>query len=594
MMHLIQKIHLRNFFLGVLLGILTLNFNVQPVAAINVSPIDQFIEFLKLLPLSRISPRSSPLPTLDIFDRLPTIVFPRRSATVTPPQTLTPTPTITPTPTLTITPSLTPTLTPTSTMTPTPTPTLTPTPTITLTPIMTLTPTLSPTLTPTPTITQTPTPTVTGLPPPAETTTPTPTLTETPTPSETITPTLTATPSPTTTSGTGGPIAYWPMEETAGTTVPDVAGTHPLTVNGTENWASDAPTTSFTDTKSLSLDGLTYASSPSSGSDLCPQSGYTLEAWVKAGSSGSGTDEGIAGNWFGGGYLLYGSNHIASSPLGAIYGGGAFLQATTPTRDNQWHHISNTWDGSSVRVYIDGNLENSSPFIDAPNCSNSNFIVGGYGNNSHVNSLFTGKIDEVKLYDYARSASQIVTDAGIFAGTFPSLTPTPSDTPTPTITPTPTSLHLVINEVFSEGTSSNDWVELFNPTGSSVDVSGWKITDNNSSDTLPLSLTPIPASGYAVIVASGSTVTVPGSAIRIELSSPIGSGLAVGGDKVIIQDLSSSTIDAVSWGSDTSVFPIPPAAPAAGKSLARLPNGTDTDTVSDWFSSSSPTTGIAN
>lgn len=179
-------------------------------------------------------------------------------------------------------------------------------------------------------------------------------------------------------------------------------------------------------------------------------------------------------------------------------------------------------------------------------------------------------------------------------------TPTPTQTPTSTLTPTPTSElnnHLLINEVSPEGANSSDWVELFNPTSGPIDVSGWKITDNNSLDVLPLSITPIPAGGYAVIVANGSTVTVPGSAIRIELSSStIGNGLAVGGDKVIIQDLSNATIDAVNWGNDTdtSVFPIPPTAPAPDESLVRLPNGTDTDTASDWFSSSSPSTGIAN
>ena len=47
MMNLIKKIHVRNFLLGVLLGILTLTFNVKPAAANKISRIDQFAEFLK-------------------------------------------------------------------------------------------------------------------------------------------------------------------------------------------------------------------------------------------------------------------------------------------------------------------------------------------------------------------------------------------------------------------------------------------------------------------------------------------------------------------------------------------------------------------
>lgn len=180
----------------------------------------------------------------------------------------------------------------------------------------------------------------------------------------------------------------------------------------------------------------------------------------------------------------------------------------------------------------------------------------------------------------------------------PTLTPIPTETLTPTLTPTitstpPESSHLVINEVFPGGLSPTEWVELFNPTSDPIDVSGWNLFDNSTSDPLP-TVSPIPAGGYAVIVGNGSTVTVPVSAVKIELSSAIGGGLAVSGDRMEMKDTANITVDALSWGSDSTFFSSPPSAPVLGESLVRLPNGSDTDTASDWSSSSSPSTGIAN
>ena len=94
-----------------------------------------------------------------------------------------------------------------------PPPTLSPTPT----PPPTLTQTSTPTLTPSPTVTRTPTPTNTM---------PTPTITQTPT--ATRTPTITLTPTLTPTCVTPPPdmVAWWPLNETSGTAVADIVGTH--------------------------------------------------------------------------------------------------------------------------------------------------------------------------------------------------------------------------------------------------------------------------------------------------------------------------------------------------------------------------------
>ena len=66
---------------------------------------------------------------------------------------------------------------------------------------------------------------------------------------------------------------------------------------------------------------------------------------------------------------------------------------------NTWHHVVATWDGSTVKIYVDGKLDMTPASFTGPLYSSSNELyIGGYKNNTY---LFDGKIDEVKLYNRA-------------------------------------------------------------------------------------------------------------------------------------------------------------------------------------------------
>lgn len=180
----------------------------------------------------------------------------------------------------------------------------------------------------------------------------------------------------------------------------------------------------------------------------------------------------------------------------------------------------------------------------------------------------------------ASSTGNTFTAAAIFG------TPTPTDGEQP-------SGSIVINEVSPAGGIEDDWIELYNPSGSPIDVTGWTITDNGGSDTLPSST--IPAGGYAVIIASGSAVAVPGSALTIQISnSTIGGagGIAATGDQMLLENSSGDDIDSVSWGTNTAFFSIPGTIDS-GNSFARQSNGVDTNTAADWIEEAQ-TLGVAN
>lgn len=161
--------------------------------------------------------------------------------------------------------------------------------------------------------------------------------------------------------------------------------------------------------------------------------------------------------------------------------------------------------------------------------------------------------------------------------------------------------HLVINEVYydADGTHGsepdNEWVEIYNPTSSAVNLKDWEICDNMGCVDLATADLDILANGYAVVTKEASTWgfwTVPGSAIKIVLGTTIGNGgLSNTGDRLILRNNSGLEIDAMSYGTD--ITRLNPACPdvSAGHSLARKPAGQDLNVNSDFEDLVSPNPG---
>lgn len=165
--------------------------------------------------------------------------------------------------------------------------------------------------------------------------------------------------------------------------------------------------------------------------------------------------------------------------------------------------------------------------------------------------------------------------------------------------------HVVISEVHYDvdaahgvnvGNDNNEWVELYNGSAETVDLSGWKLADNSpSGDTLPED-TFLPAGAFLIVTATSSTASfwpdLPGDVAVIVLGGQIGNGLAAGGDVVFLRNAEDTTVDAVSWGTNTDAFTPSVAVAPKGHSTARTSLATDTDSAVDWEEREIPSPGL--
>lgn len=150
-----------------------------------------------------------------------------------------------------------------------------------------------------------------------------------------------------------------------------------------------------------------------------------------------------------------------------------------------------------------------------------------------------------------------------------------------------------INEVYYQQGNPEEFVELYNPTSYAVELKGWKISDNNTTDTIPdITIKP---RGFALLVTDSSTVSLHAAADPetpiVSVGTTIGNGLANEGDHLVLLNEIDIEVDKMGYSDDVSIWNPTGLSAPSGSSLNRIPKGHDTDSPSDWQTNPSPNPG---
>ncbi|MCZ6702547.1 MAG: LamG domain-containing protein, partial [Ignavibacteria bacterium] len=135
----------------------------------------------------------------------------------------------------------------------------------------------------------------------------------------------------------------------------------------------------------------------------------TLEAWIKS-DKYKATQSIIKKNGSGSGYEL--SLSKDKNLFFRLNGNNLWRANSTslyPHDGNTWMHVAATYDGTKLTIYINGIAEgtDSSPF-DSIKVNNNNLVIGADANDTGIR-LFDGAIDEVRIWNVARSEAEIRT-----------------------------------------------------------------------------------------------------------------------------------------------------------------------------------------
>ena len=136
--------------------------------------------------------------------------------------------------------------------------------------------------------------------------------------------------------------------------------------------------------------------------------GMTLEAWVYPTALGTAWRTVIFKEKPGGLiYSLYANDSTQRALTQLNIGGELNAWSTNQLPLNTWTHIAGTWDGATLKMWVNGVLVGTKAVTGTLANSTGVLRIGG---NSIWNEWFAGRIDEVRVYNRALSDAQLQAD----------------------------------------------------------------------------------------------------------------------------------------------------------------------------------------
>ena len=194
-----------------------------------------------------------------------------------------------------------------------------------------------------------------------------------------------------------GPIVYFPLDEGTNTTTYDKASGSTGTLTNSPLWISGkygkGLQFSSTDNNYVTFNPLQTLDSAASN--------LTISVWFKELTGGTYLTSRSGGNV----YLLRSSDNITFRANPGV--SNSCTSTSNPNADGQWHYATLTWNGTTLKGYIDSKLECTD------NTGSGGLTLGTttweIGHRPAVSGI-SGKLDDFKIYNYARTPGQIVQD----------------------------------------------------------------------------------------------------------------------------------------------------------------------------------------
>jgi Ca2+-binding RTX toxin-like protein len=204
------------------------------------------------------------------------------------------------------------------------------------------------------------------------------------------------------------PVAHWAFDEGSGTQALDSAGEHDGLIQGADYTTEVSPAPGSTFALDFNGDGDRVRVDDAADLDFVPTDQMTLALWFRKDSSPETY------------HLL--AKRLEEGPMNYQLGrdaggiqfnsiGGVVNTSVSDVAEDMWTHLAATYDGTSLKIYVNGAVVGSASPYTLGNPNNADLVIGATADT--FGDQFPGKIDDVRVYRSALTDAEIAALAGV-------------------------------------------------------------------------------------------------------------------------------------------------------------------------------------